>query len=239
MFLTPGEVERIHAHCDRQIADMWLVLVRTGLRLGELLVLRVQDVTVEGDEPEVRVRRALKHGGRIGLPKSATSIRAVTVDSEVAVLLARRCKGKGPRELVFPCPGKKSGERTWRENNLYRRHWLPSIAAAMRCEQHPPPEPPKPARGPRRKLRPDEVSTCGCPGVLRRRPRLHDGRHTHATDLIRAGWELHDVQKRLGHASPLTTLTIYGHAWDGPKRAQLDELAERRRQRLMADDEAA
>ncbi|WP_431728656.1 tyrosine-type recombinase/integrase [Verrucosispora sp. TAA-831] len=242
MFLTPQETERILAHCDPHIKDIWFVLVRTGLRLGELLALRVQDATVEGDEPEIRVRRALKHGDRIGLPKSAKSIRAVTTDSDVTKVIARRCKGKGPRDLIFPCPGKKRdrhAEPTWRENNLNRRHWAPAVAAAMRCGLHPPPEPPKPKRGPRRALRPDEVSTCGCPGVLRRRPRLHDGRHTHATDLIRDGWELHDVQKRLGHASPLTTLTIYGHAWDGPKRDRLDELAERRRKKLMAEDEAA
>lgn len=242
MFLAPWEVERIHSLCDDQIKDLWFVLVNTGLRLGELLVLRAQDVTVEGKEPEVRVRRALKSDHTIGLPKSETSMRPVSVSTDVALALAARCKGKRPRDLVFPCPGKKrttGAERTWAENNLYRRHWLPAVAAAMRCDEHPPPEPPKPARGPRRKLRHDEVSTCACPGVLRRRPRLHDGRHTHATDLIRDGWELHDVQRRLGHASPVTTLTIYGHAWDGPKRKMLDELAERRRRKLLLDDEAA
>ncbi|MEV5211421.1 tyrosine-type recombinase/integrase [Micromonospora sp. NPDC053740] len=242
MFLDVWEVERITQYCDDQIRDLWFVLVNTGLRLGELLVLRVQDVTVEGKEPEVRVRRALKSDGSIGLPKSETSVRAVSVSTEVAAVLAARCKGKGPRGLIFPCPGKKKtkgAEQTWSENNLYRRHWLPAVAEAMRCSEHPPPDPPKPARGPLRKLRHDEVSTCACPGVLRRRPRLHDGRHTHATDLIRDGWELHDVQRRLGHASPVTTLTIYGHAWDGPKRKMLDELAERRRAKLLRDDEAA
>ncbi|MEU8334876.1 tyrosine-type recombinase/integrase [Micromonospora tulbaghiae] len=245
MFLTGAEVERIYACCDPLIRDLWLVLVSTGLRLGELLVLRVQDVTVEGDEPEIRVRRALKKGGRIGLPKSAKSFRVVSTSSEVAQVLAARCKGKRPRDLIFPCPGRKKtrgAEPTWAENNLNRRHWQPAVAAAMRCEEHPPPLPPKPARGPRRKLRPDEVSTCGCPGVLRRRPRLHDGRHTHASALIRAGWQLHEVQDRLGHASPITTLTIYGHAWKGRYRARLDELSRRRGSDVAAaaaEDEAA
>ncbi|MEU3452091.1 tyrosine-type recombinase/integrase [Micromonospora sp. NPDC006766] len=240
MFLTPSEVDQIHASCDSLIRDIWYVLVNTGLRLGELLVLRVQDVTVEGDEPEIRVRRALKKGGRIGLPKSAKSIRPVSTSTDVAKVLAARCKGKRPRDLIFPCPGKKKtkgAEPTWAENNLNRRHWQPAVAAAMRCDEHPPPLPPKPKRGPRRKLRPDEVSTCGCPGLLRRRPRLHDGRHTHASELIHAGWQLHEVQNRLGHASPLTTLTIYGHAWEGRGyTARLDELGARR---AMVEDEAA
>lgn len=236
MFLTPSEVDRIHACCDPTIADIWFVLVNTGLRLGELLVLRVQDVTIEGDEPEIRVRRALKKGDRIGEPKSQKSRRVVSVSTEVAKVLAERCKGKGPRDLIFPAPGKKTKgrEATWRENNLNRRHWAPAVAEAMRCDEHPPPLPPKPKTGPRRKLRPDEVSTCGCPGVLRRRPRMHDGRHTHASELIRAGWQLHEVQDRLGHASPLTTLTIYAHAFKGKYRARLDELGARR---AAVDDE--
>ncbi|WP_229705685.1 tyrosine-type recombinase/integrase [Micromonospora sonchi] len=237
MFLTPTEVDRIHACCDPLIQDLWFVLVNTGLRLGEVLVLRVQDVTVDGPEPEIRVRRALKKGDRIGLPKSAKSFRVVSTSTEVAKVLAARCKGKRPRDLVFPCPGKKKrrgAEPTWAENNLNRRHWMQAVAEAMRCDVHPPPAPPKPKRGPVRKLRPEEVSTCGCPGVLRRRPRLHDGRHTHASDLIRAGWQLHEVQDRLGHASPLTTLTIYAHAWKGKYRARLDDLGARR---IAAEDE--
>src|SRR5690606_11226017 len=170
-------------------------------------------------------------------PKSAKSRRVVPVSTDVAEVLRARCEGKRPRDLLFPCPGPKKtrgAERTWRENNLNRRHWQPAVAAAMRCDKHPPPPPPKPKSGPTRKLRPDEVSTCTCPGVLRRRPRMYDGRHTHASDLIRAGWTLHEVQERLGHASPLTTLTIYAHAWKGKYRARLDDLA---RRRLLAEDE--
>lgn len=39
----------------------------------------------------------------------------------------------------------------------------------------------------------------------------HMFRHTHATELIRQGWEAAFVQKRLGHASIQTTLDIYSH----------------------------
>lgn len=234
MALTPPERTRIWKCCDEQIKDLWLLLTNTGLRLGEALVLRPCDVTVTGDEPEIRVTRALKKGQRIGWPKSEKSRRVVGTSTEVAEMLARRCKGKRPNDLIFSSPGRgKRGEKRrdqglWRENNLNRRHWAPAVAAAMRCEEHPPPEPPKPKSGPRRKLRPDEVSTCGCPHLLRRRPRMYDGRHSHATDLIRNGWELHDVQERLGHASPLTTLTIYTHAWKSHgNRARLDAMAKR------------
>lgn len=36
-------------------------------------------------------------------------------------------------------------------------------------------------------------------------------RHSHATELIAAGWEPHLVQKRLGHASVQTTINTYVH----------------------------
>ncbi|KAM3114044.1 tyrosine-type recombinase/integrase [Phormidesmis sp. 146-33] len=44
-------------------------------------------------------------------------------------------------------------------------------------------------------------------------------RHTHATELIRAGWNLAYVQKRLGHASIQTTLDTYVHLLDEDLRA--------------------
>lgn len=248
MYLEPWEVDLIHSHCSPAIADLWFVLVRTGLRLGEALVLRPQDVTVTGPNPEIRVRRALKKGQKIGPPKSEKSRRDVSISTEVAKLLAARCEGKRPRDLLWPSTrAKRLDKDAWRENNLYRRHWSPAVAAAMRCPEHPPPAPPKPKAGPTRKLRPDEVSTCSCPGVLRRRPRLHDGRHTQASELIRDGWLPIEVQHRLGHASYNTTMNIYGHLWqDRGVQERLDRM-ERRPRHLrvadrrteMLDDEAA
>jgi integrase len=41
--------------------------------------------------------------------------------------------------------------------------------------------------------------------------RLHDMRHTTATLLLRAGVELHQVQRILRHASPVTTAVTYAH----------------------------
>jgi integrase/recombinase XerD len=35
--------------------------------------------------------------------------------------------------------------------------------------------------------------------------------HTHATELLRSGWDAAYVQKRLGHAHIQTTISIYAH----------------------------
>ncbi len=44
-------------------------------------------------------------------------------------------------------------------------------------------------------------------------PTLHDLRHSHASMLIALGYNLADVQHRLGHRKPDTTLRIYTHQW--------------------------
>jgi integrase len=49
-------------------------------------------------------------------------------------------------------------------------------------------------------------------GLPRHRwPRPHDLRHTHASRLIDAGISLPAIQRRLGHADVMTTLSMYGH----------------------------
>jgi integrase len=47
--------------------------------------------------------------------------------------------------------------------------------------------------------------------ALIRPGRLHDVRHTHATHLLTAGVPVHTVAARLGHSSPVVTLTTYAH----------------------------
>ena len=41
--------------------------------------------------------------------------------------------------------------------------------------------------------------------------RLHDLRHTHATLLLGAGVPVNAVAQRLGHSTPVMTLSVYGH----------------------------
>ena len=48
--------------------------------------------------------------------------------------------------------------------------------------------------------------------------RLHDLRHTHATILLTEGVPVHVVSERLGHASPVVTMTVYAHVLPGSQR---------------------
>ncbi len=44
---------------------------------------------------------------------------------------------------------------------------------------------------------------------------LHSVRHWHASTLIRAGVDVTEVAKRLGHAQTSTTVNVYGHLVPG------------------------
>ena len=44
-------------------------------------------------------------------------------------------------------------------------------------------------------------------------PSLHDLRHSHASMLIALDVPVVDVQRRLGHRKPDTTLRVYAHQW--------------------------
>lgn len=46
---------------------------------------------------------------------------------------------------------------------------------------------------------------------LRKEPRIHDLRHTHASWLIQDGVSLFTISRRLGHSSTRTTEEVYGH----------------------------
>jgi len=65
-------------------------------------------------------------------------------------------------------------------------------------------------------------------GIADPSPTFHDLRHTHASALIAAGWDIQEVSERLGHADIATTQRIYVHAFDVARRS--DE----RRSRLTA-----
>jgi len=98
---------------------LYLTAAFTGLRLGELLALRWEDVDFEADA--VRVRRNFTAGSE-GTPKSGRG-RAVPMMEEVAQALARqgqRERFMGDQDLVFCDPlgrhlGYKSLSRRYKE----------------------------------------------------------------------------------------------------------------------------
>ena len=58
----------------------------------------------------------------------------------------------------------------------------------------------------------------------------HLFRHTHATDLLRAGWDPAFIQRRLGHASVQTTINTYVHITDADLKRQYQHYCTRQEQ---------
>jgi integrase len=50
-------------------------------------------------------------------------------------------------------------------------------------------------------------------------------RHTHATLLLTSREPVHVVSQRLGHASPVITMTVYAHVLPGSQREAADTFA--------------
>ncbi len=54
-------------------------------------------------------------------------------------------------------------------------------------------------------------------------------RHSHATNLVRAGWDMSYVQKRLGHSDIQTTINTYVHLLDEDLKAEYYKYLEQRK----------
>jgi len=68
---TFGEMQRIVRSADEPLATICFILSVTGMRIGEVLALRVEDLDFQRKLVNVRCSA---YGGQIGTPKSAASI---------------------------------------------------------------------------------------------------------------------------------------------------------------------
>lgn len=221
VFLRPEEIRLVLDNCSPLIRDMVETMLVTGLRLGELLALNGDHVTRQGAQVAVQVRQAVKADGEIGIPKSPMSRRTITVNAQTGRMLWGRAMECRPGQPLFT---NRHGQR-WTDQNFRKFYWWPAVAAAQRCPEHPPA--PRPRKGPGRSpgLGIYDVSVCGCPGRLRRRPRPHDCRHTHASALIHAGWSPKKIQARMGHSNYMITMNTYGHLWDLGEEHELEAVS--------------
>ena len=167
---------------DRQYA-LWQVLAMTGLRRGEALGLRWQDVDLEAGWLSVR-RSLIPEGSQVAVhePKTAHGRRVVALDPQTVEVL----KAHAARQL-----DDQSATESWDDTGLVFTNkdgqalhpWLVS-----RCFRA-------------------ALKEAMLPDI-----RLHDLRHTHATLALQAGIHPKIVSERLGHATVSITLDTYSHA---------------------------
>lgn len=160
-----------------------LLLLHTGMRIGEVFALRWSNIDLE--QHMIHIRATISTGkdstGKIcimiGTPKTENSIRDISISQTAHDTLQKLYEQKSEgHDLVFAT---KTGTPISPEN--FSRIW--------------------------RSL----LESLGMKGQYT----IHEFRHTHATQLIEAGFSILDVSKRLGHASPQTTVNVYAHAVAG------------------------
>jgi len=179
----------LEATREDRFAALYVLALTTGMRQGELLGLRWQDVDLDRALLSVRMN-VQEADGRFILAevKTAYSRRNIALTQRAVAALrahrAHRAKQNAERErmgdlwndrfnLVFP--------------NGFGGIMIPPNTAKRSYKRH--------------------LVAAGIP----RETRFHDIRHTHATQLLAAGVNVKVVSERLGHADVSTTLRVYTH----------------------------
>lgn len=81
---TDAELKTILSAAETdQLRPLWVLLARTGLRLGEAVGLRWRDLTLDRDRPRLTVAQQLDKWGTIVRPKSRHGLRTVGLRPEV------------------------------------------------------------------------------------------------------------------------------------------------------------
>ncbi len=197
--LKPEEVGRLleAVHGD-EFEALYVLALGTGMRLGELLGLRWQDIDLDAAALSVQV--ALVRTGKgwfLAEPKTDRSRRNIQLTARsVGVLRARGTTQKRQRVAA--------GE-AWEDLDLvFTDPWgMPLIGAHVT----------------ERRFKP-MLKRAGLP-VLH----FHQLRHTAASLMIASGSDAQLIAQQLGHSSIAITMDRYGHLLPGMQRMLADRLA--------------
>ncbi|WP_066639184.1 tyrosine-type recombinase/integrase [Desulfolucanica intricata] len=166
-----------------------LLAVTTGMRRGEILGLRWQDV--EWNSNILQIRQTIQYTPGKGIffkqPKTVGSYRPVKITSSIIEFLKKHKLEQAKIKLML-------GPEIYEENGL------------VFCQDNGKP------------MHPDSISSW-FPAFMERnwlpKIRFHDLRHTHATLLLKQGIHPKVVSERLGHAGISITMDIYSHLLPG------------------------
>ncbi|MEV5977243.1 site-specific integrase [Streptomyces sp. NPDC052114] len=186
---TVAQVEAMATAMPPYIRAAIIALAGSGLRIGELLGLKVSDVDFKNGA--IRVERQRLQSGLIGPPKTGKSRRTVPVGEVVTDALLAHLAARPSKEWLFTMEEcEPLNYRRWKtEWNCARKALQQAENKAAEREGRKPVELP-------------HMTT-------------HDLRHFFASALIAGGASVKQVQLVLGHASAVITLRTYAHLWPG------------------------
>ncbi len=186
-FLKVAEGHRYHS--------VFYIAIMTGLRQGELLGLRWEDVDL--NRRVLHVRQILEHDGKSFKEgaKTKSSVRSIAISSSV-------------KSLLLECKDRLDSERDYLGTDYT------NLNLVMCTEKGTPIHPRNLIRAFK------ELSEiAGLPKI-----RFHDLRHTHATLMIFQNEPMKLIADRLGHSKISTTMDTYGHLLPNMQRDASDRL---------------
>lgn len=167
------------------------LLLLTGLRRGELLALRWEDVDLKRGEARIRGSLSRVEGQlAVSRTKTAASVRTVVLSPAAVDVLKAQRKAQTADQLRAANIWEDSGHVFTTESGqpVDPRNFLRAVTSAAKFA----------GLGP-------EVG-------------VHTLRHTYATAALEAGVPIHVVSRNLGHSSIAITVDTYGHVTDDASR---------------------
>lgn len=185
----------LEAAKEYRLYPLFLLALSSGMRVGELLALRWDNVDIDNKLIYVRETiRVIKREAIVTSPKTRSSIRSIPIDESVLTILLEHQKTmkhesinwKGNRiDLVFP-----SRNGTVILHNILIRTFKAILKRA------------------------------GLKTI-----RFHDLRHTAASLMLANQTNILDVSRILGHSSTAITMSIYAHSYEQSQRSAISGLS--------------
>jgi integrase len=175
----------LDAASDHRLEALYIVAVSAGLRKGELLALRWEDVDLEVATPTLHVRRTLSEArsGRIfEAPKSGKGRQIRLTRKAAGALKSHRIRQNEERLAAGSC---------WQDHGLVFPSSVGTPIGARNLDRH--------------------FKSLLQRARLPLSFRFHDLRHTCATLLLRQSIHVKYVQELLDHADISLTLNVYSH----------------------------
>ncbi len=212
--LTPGEIERLfQATRDDRLHALWVLLITTGLRIGEASGLTWEQVDLE--HGTMQIRQAVQRQNGKGLVK----VPVKTERSRRPIYLA-----PSPIRVL-----RLHQDRQQREYGAADMVWTPETLVFM-----------MPSGGP---LDPGHVRHAlhrALAAIGHDPIRVHDLRHTCASYYLHRDTHPKKVQELLGHSSITLTMNTYSHLIPGTHREiahLVEDLFHGGDEELRADDQ--